>query len=413
MTRVYVVRSGIRLEPFGDLARDLPVGGVALAEGRNRLFAHFGLEAREVDDLSEIPPEEPRIVTFDHVYFTRRILKDFLTKWRTRGHAAVRAALPRDSAFVRGFSDLQDLDEDGERTLFDLFGLPSGAKPESRAAMVEAARPIDLVYRDVLIDVAMPKRVVGREDWKHPITSSVIVHVRHWLPLLHANLLSIQVRWVDEVIGHPLWSVWTLLRGLLPGRGRAIWRIGARANRLGRNVDVHPTARVEGSIIGEGTTIGPGALVRGSLIGKNVTIEPRADVFASVIGDRCFVSKHSIVYACVAMEEADVCMKGMQMCLVGRRAALTARATPVDLPPPGHRHRVKDGTELREVSVPLLGSCYGHECFVGADVYVGAARAIPNGVRLGPRSDRILTRLPETLEAGRTYAVFDGEAREP
>ncbi len=413
MTRVYVIRSGIRISPFGDLAKDLPVGGVALSAWQDSVFGRVGLTRVDVDDWTAIPTDQPCLVTYDHVFFTRRVLRDFLRKWEKAGRAASRAALPKDALAVSGFRDLQDFDEDDFRALFDVFGVPAGQPILSREAMTAAARPIEVVYRDIRIDVPMPKRMMGIEEWKHPITTSVIIHVRHWLPLLHANLLSIQVRWVDEVLTHPLWSAWVLFRSLIPRRGRLIWRVAARANRIGKNVDIHPTAHVEASFVGEGTTIGPGAIVRAAIIGKNVTIEPRVDLFASVIGDGGFVSKHSIVYGCAAMEQADVCMKGMQMCLVGRRAALTARATPVDLPPPGKRHRVRDGSELREVSLPLLGSCYGHDSFVGADVFVGAARVIPNGVRIAPRADRILTKIADDLEPGQTYVVIDGEARRP
>jgi hypothetical protein len=108
----------------------------------------------------------------------------------------------------------------------------------------------------------------------------------------------------------------------------------------------------------------------GAIVGAGSVIEQAADVSYSVLGQRCFVSKHSLLGAIVAHDEAELCMKGMQMCLVGRGAALTARATPLDVMP-GRALRVRDGDRFVEIDVPVLGACFGHDTFVGADVYTG------------------------------------------
>jgi carbonic anhydrase/acetyltransferase-like protein (isoleucine patch superfamily) len=230
--------------------------------------------------------------------------------------------------------------------------------------------------------------------------------------VLQANLLSIQVRWVDQVITRPIWAAGLALRALLPwpGSGGLIGRITRLANRVGKRVQIHPSALVEGSFIDDGAVIGPRAIVRGSIIGKGATVEQAADVSFSVIGPGSFVSKHSILWAVAAMESSDLCMKGMQMCLVGRRAALTARASPIDLSP-GHKIRVLDGDRLVEIDLPLLGSCYGHDTFIGADVFVGPGRAIPNGIRVVPPPERVLSRIP-TTEPGKSYFVKDGTLEE-
>jgi hypothetical protein len=407
--RVFVVASRIRIDPFGDPARDLPVGGVSLTEWQNALFRRFGLVRVDVGDLSEVPSGEPRLVLHDNLFFTRRVLKSFLQRWD--GKSAAELALPAGSSFIRLFSDLQDFrrDPEGKHACFNLFAFPAGAPTDPATA-----RPLEVVYRERMLELTMPRQVTGIERWEHPVTSSVAFHVRHWLHVLQANLLSIQVRWVDQVVTRPLWTAGVVLRALLPipGRGGMVARIGRVANRIGRGAVIHPTAVVEGSFIGEGVRIGPRAMVRGSWIGKDVTIEQGADVSYSVIGAKSFVSKHSILYAVASMEESDLCIKGMQMCLVGRRVALTARATPIDVFP-GHKLRVKDGDRYVEIAVPLLGSCYGHGSFIGADVYIGPGRAIPNGVRIAPAPERVLSRLPEHLEPGKAYVVRGGTLEEP
>jgi carbonic anhydrase/acetyltransferase-like protein (isoleucine patch superfamily) len=401
--KAFIVDSGVRISPFGELARDLPIGGVPLHVWQERLFRRFGIEIARVESLAALPAShEPSIVTFDNVVFTRRVVKSFLGRWRERGRdRATRLALPLSSTFVQRFSALQDYDKDDRHALFRFYGLPA------RWTSLESAEPLEVIYKERVLELPVPSRATGVKSWIHPITSSVCFHVRHWIHVLQANLLSIQVRWVDEIVTHPLWGLSLLLRGLLGVRGRLAWRIGAAANRIGREVDIHPTARVEGSIIGDGVRIGPQALVRGAILGEGCVIEQRADVSYSVLGAKTFVSKHSIVYATVALDEAELCMKGMQMCLVGRQAALTARATPLDVLP-GRKIRVKDGDALVEIDLPILGACFGHRTFIGADVFTGPGREIPNDTKIAIDPRRVVARLPAEIDPDRFYTVRDG-----
>lgn len=397
--RAYVVASGITIAPWGDPVAEVPIGGVPLGARQAELLARFGLEVVRVDSVDRIPRDEPRLVTFDHVFFSRRVLKSALTLWHKGGRAASRVALPIGATYVQRFSALQDFERTPQHALFDLWLLPAGADASSSA-------PLPVIYKERVLSWPVPRRISGVESWTHPVTSSVIFHVRHWLHVLQASLLAIQIRWVDEVVGHPLWALSLLARAAI-GRGKWMWRLGGVANRFGRDVDVHPTARVEGSFLGDGVRVGPHALVRGAIVGAGSVIEQAADVSYSVLGARCFVSKHSLLWAIVAHDEAELCMKGMQMCLVGRGAALTARATPLDVMP-GRAIRVRDGERFVEIDVPVLGACFGHGTFIGADVYTGPGREVPNGVRIAPDPARVLSKVPATLDPARVYAVRDG-----
>src|SRR5207237_1126223 len=63
--RAYIIRSNVRISPFGDEARDLPVGDVLLRDLQATLFRKFGIEPVLVEQLAEIPPQESeaRLVT--------------------------------------------------------------------------------------------------------------------------------------------------------------------------------------------------------------------------------------------------------------------------------------------------------------------------------------------------------------
>jgi carbonic anhydrase/acetyltransferase-like protein (isoleucine patch superfamily) len=397
--RAYIVQSNRTIQPFGDPVGDMPVGGTSLSQWQEQLLLKFKLEPCRVQSESEIPQDSDRLVLYDDVFFTRRGLKSFLARWRKSKKKPARFALPEGSCFLKNFSDLQQKTSvDGQR-LFNIWLLPKNSTQQD-------AQGLEIIFREEVELLPLPAAITGMSHWKHPITSSVCLHVSHWLHVLQINLLSIQVTWVDQVIAHPLWSLIVFLRSGL-GRPRGFRsRVAKYANRIGRNVKIHPTAVVEGCIIGDNVQIGPQALVRGSIISEGCVLQERVNVAFSVVGQNSFVSKHSVVHACASFEQADMCMRGMQLCLVGRKAALTTRATPIDIAP-GKPIRVDVDGEHVPIGMPMLGSCFGHEVFVGADVYVGPGRAIPNGVRVISDTSKILARIPKDTQAGVTYVVRD------
>jgi acetyltransferase-like isoleucine patch superfamily enzyme len=405
--RAYVLASSKAIAPFGDLARDLPIGGFdSLSRWQADLFARFRIERIEVAEASQIPSDgAPKIVVRDDVLFTRRVLKSFLERWKNGGYRSVRLALPIRSTFIECFDALQDFERTEEHALFDLWGVSANGSFDPRAG-----EPLPVLYEERVVDFPVPERITGLSSWRHPITTSVCLHVRHWLHVLQANRLAIQIRWVDTVVRRPFWTGWMLLRALLFERGRMLWRVLASANQIGRNVDIHPTACVEGSIVGDGAKIGAQALVRCSIIGEGATVEERANVAYSVIGARTYVSKYTLVYSSVTMEEANV-GASMQMCLVGRRAATTPRTTPLDVIP-GQTIKVKADGEIVDTGLRVLGPCIGHDAFVGADTYVAPGRMIPNGTRIGPRADRVLAQIPDEIDPAKRYTVVDGRLTE-
>lgn len=407
--KAYVVATGRRIQPFDEPVASMPVAGRTLAEEQTQLFRRFGLERVEVSSLSEVHTREPALLTYDDVYFTRRVLKSFLGLWPRE--EVGRLALPASSTVFSVYGDLQDFERAGEHALFRFYGLPAGGAARSEEELHARARPVPVIYRERVVPIDVPRHVVGFERWDHPVTSSLCLHVSHWIHVLYVNLLGIQVRWVDQVLTRPAWSLSRLLFALLPGRGSLLERLARRANVVGRDVKIHSTALVEGSFLGDGTVIGPQATVRGAYLGRGVKVDQRADVTFSVLGDRTFVSKHSIVNASVSFPGADLCAKGLQMSLIGRDVGLGARVNLMDTMP-GGKIKVAVGDELRELDTPVLGSCVGHGSWIGPDIYVAPGRALPNGTRIVMPKEKILFRVPSGLDASRTY-VAQGGGLEP
>lgn len=414
--KAYLYRSGAEISPFGELAPDLEVGAQTLGAWQDEVLRRCGLEPVRVEAPTEVRDPDAHILIADDLFFTRRVLRSFLKRWeRTR---LSQAGLPKDSLLLSAMGTLQRYRSADGLALFDLFGVPAAhgvveldrGGPEQRPGPTEA-EPVAVAFREKVLEMPIPARVTGEPVWRHPVTSSVCLHIEHWIHVLQASRLTIQVKWVDAVVRRPLWAIGRALLALppWPGRGRLLWRVLGVANQLGKGVDIHPTARVEGAILGPGVRVGAFAVVRASIVGAGTVIEDRATVAYSVVGARSFVSKYTLVYASSAMAEANLGMS-MQMCLAGRGAGLTPRATPIDVIP-GGQIRVKVGERFVPVDLSVLGSCFGHRCFVGADVYLAPGREVPNDVVIGPRPGRVLAHLPAELAPGERYWVEDGRLR--
>ena len=388
--KAYVLRTGKRIAPFGDPVSESMIGNQRLEDIQRRVFAAAGLEATYVDSPAEI--QESRFaLTYDDVFLTSRVFDDLLRQAKAGG--SLRCGLPADSLLVRRTRPLQKLDEarveGADLALYRLWIIEAPHPPASEAelaALLAAAQAVCVKFKEKVIEVPTPPNIVGYTHYQHPLTSSVVMQIGHWVHVLCANQLSIQIRWVESITGRKLWAAGRLLaaglEGLLQGlQGARLpgfkWAAARNFNRIGRNCDIHPTARLEFCQLGDNVKVGAYALVRGSLLGDGVQIEDRANVIFSVIGQDCFISKNSTLVFCAGYPEGDLCINGIQCTLFGRHVAMTSIVRVVDIKAKGEIQVLHEG-QLQPVGTNFLGACFGHGVFAGLYVTVQAGRAVPD-----------------------------------
>ncbi len=415
--KAYILPSGRNIQPFGDPVSGSMIGNRTLAEHQDLVLGRAGFEVERIAGPAEINTSQ-FLLTYDDVFFTRRVMDDFARRAKKAG-TSLRCGLPVDSLLVKRTRALQDLVEADGLVLYRLAFIKADKPPrtgEELYACLGSARPVRARFKEKVMRMPAPPRICGFSHYDHPVTSSVLMHVRHWVHLLWANQLSVQIRWVETVLDHKLWSLGKLLQGgalaLLSGRwSRAgyLWTLFGRANRKGKNCFVHPTARVEGCLFGDNVNVGAYALVRGCVLGDNVTIEDRANVYFSVVGSDCFISKNSTMVFCAGYPGSDLCTNGIQACLFGRGCALTSFVRVIDVKAQGEIRVMFEG-ELHGAGTNLLGACFGHKSFAGLDVAIQPGREIPNGAVLVKPPAEILHRIPPDLPPGVPAWVEDGVA---
>lgn len=404
--RAVLVRRARPLAPFQRTADACGLGDGTFGSYREATLARLRLPCDEVGEDDAI--EGPALVLSDEVFVTRRALRGFLKRARRAGEAA-RLALP-PSRLLELLLPLQDVPlGEGGRAAYDVAYLPAGARSSAREALaLPQERWLEPPFREIVVDVPVPHHLLGRGSptLGFPLTSTVAMRVRHWVHVLRASHVMPQVALLERVEDAPLRSLLRASLALRPTRAAMTRALKARLVFRGRRTFIHPTATVEASVLGDDVSIGAYAYVVGSVLGAGCVVEQRAHVEQSCLGPRTFVSKNSSLSACAAFGDTDVCVNGIQTCVVAERCGLTSWARPLDLVP-GGEVVVRDGEALRAVGELPCGVAFGEGVFVGAGVDIAPGRAIPPGVRLVSDPSSTLQRVPEDAEPGTSY-VADG-----
>jgi len=411
--RAVIVRQSGEIHPFARPPDGCGLGLGTFASYRERTLARLRLPSEDASPEDEVAG--PALLIADDVWVTRRALRGFLKVARGRGLS--RLCLP-SSRLLTLFAPLQDVPTDSAgRMAFDVVFVPAGERVRARDAFaldafaLEEERWLEPPFRELPIDVPMPRYLMGRDatPFTFPLTTTIALRVRHWVHVLRAGHLAPQVELIERAEDHFITSALRAAASLRPTRPAMMRALRARFVLKGRGVYVHPTATVEASVLGDGVTVGAHSYITGSVLGAGCTVEQRAHVEQSALGPRTFVSKNSSLSAMVAFGDTDVCTNGIQTCVVAERCGLTSWARPLDLVPGGEVRVLDDGKPRSAGELPC-GVAFGEGVFVGAGVTIAPGRTIPAGVRLVADAAGVLRKVADDVRSGDTLAVKEGVA---
>jgi carbonic anhydrase/acetyltransferase-like protein (isoleucine patch superfamily) len=428
--QAFILETGRKIAPFDEAPGEaLFAMGTAGGEVSRALFRR-GVEVTRVPPGEAVPDATGScIVLADHCFVTDKCLGDFLAAVLDAAEPQ-RLALCRTPAseYTRPVSSvaIEPLDESGpgardprggrtdaaatERLAYDCFFVPGGQLPTASdgAALLEKLRR-DAVRRvvpkrEIVREVRMP--IIGDAEhtsMRYPVTSTVAAHLEHWVHILWLNHLAFGIVWMDTIRAHKAWATWRALAAV-PYNQPAFFRSFVRK---GHNVQIHPTAHVEASVLGDDVVIGPRACVRNSILGPGVEVADNATVLTSVVGEGGYVTPKSFFVWGAAYPEAVISNYKMQMSLVGRRASSSTWAGLIDAKFQGAIEVPHDGA-MASTERNFLGSCIGHGAHVGAKVLLMPGRALPNETFLTMRPDELVQRIPDELQPGVPVVRHEG-----
>jgi hypothetical protein len=372
---VYVEPTGRLIEPFGD-----PPGDALILNRPLSAWLAEALAAAGLTRVERLAP--PCLVVPDALFTTSGALRAFV-----QGAAGRDAVLVlKDSVYGRNSTPVQPGVE------------PCEAGWRFAAVRFVSGRgepPVDVVVdpEEQVIKMPMPTHYVGQGEIEIPFPKHPLMTVHHWVHILWAN----QVAGSIELRATPKWRfILTGLWALLRARSLNRWRLLSKVNRIGKHCDIHPTAIIEGSTLGDGVSVGPFARVLFSRVGDGAGIMAGAMAEACTIGERAVVSQQTVIRFCVLYPESIASQYLMQQCVLGRRAVTTGGAFSMDLNFDGPIRVPLDG-RLHSTGTQFLGSAFGHRARIGTGHWLASGRMVPNEAFLIRDPRDVIARIAPTL----------------
>lgn len=398
----HIVEHRRPIAPFGDPASELWVLRAPLAEGRAEVLRAVGLTpaACAPADVAEVCG--PALVLDDDVWLNRGALLAFLDAVRSRAEpCALALSAGPVTDLCGGFG--------GGTIRQGACPLPVAYIPAGRTGACLAG-PESLPLTVIDPGGGALRRPGGRPVGSGPnrglpAPARLGLRIAHWNHLLVANLLGFSAAVADQGRWrNALRVLWAVLRA----RSFNPHAVAARLNRFGRGCLIHPTAVVEGSVLGERVYVGAHAVVQGCVVGDGSMIDELASAKLSVLGPGARVLRHGLVRFSTLLPGATV-GGSVQLSVLGRDASFLHSAYTFDVDLSGRPIRCsgQDGT-LQDTSLPYLGCCLGHDAIVGGGVWVAPGRTIPNQVQVIRPPSETLTRIPAGLEPLRPAWVEQG-----
>jgi len=394
--KALIVPPLVRIEPFGEPAAEAFIGGETLGEAVAEALRQRGIDRQGPDAPADAGGET--LVLPDNLFLTREALRLFLSG--CAGAGVFRAGLPEGPLpdYVRPLSNFEN---HGGMWLTDLFlvrGEPVPAAPweELRRWLAARARAVPVVAETVIERLPQIRPGPPRRELCLPRTLAVVADVRHWVHVLWLNHLLPWIRLRERWQERPAWLRWWR------SRGRDPFRREARLSLIGEGCDIHPTAWVEGCILGRGVKVSAFVSLRDCIIGDGVEINEHSRLRRSVLGEKCLVLNDSYFDGCAGYPGATLANVLVRNSLFGRRVFLTSAVMFWDEPVLEPVSVVAGGKET-PTGRWQLGCCAGHGSILGTRAVFLPGRAVPNGTIVVMRPDEGTLKFPPRVEPRAPY----------
>ncbi|MBN1231164.1 MAG: hypothetical protein JXA19_04815 [Anaerolineales bacterium] len=373
------------IEPFNERARDLRILNKPLWLHQREVLETF------VDSEVEFPHEYekvqlenlkvPAIVYRDNLFFDEFFIKEFIQRAQKAKKACRVAFPPTDPAFKEHALPLSTSYTPASGLyMADLWYYPEGYTTDVDPLIIDMKAtevgyyhvPTYMAYEQGDLVYQVPLRAFCAIDsWVHiNIVDSVFG--------LFARGARFERR-VNNDLGFKLRLLGTSLY-----EGKQLLT-SSLAVKIGKNCSIDPSAVITGpTSIGDNCTIGAGVVIDNCIIGNNVNVSQGCQMLLSVLGDGSFYPFRASLFMTTVMDNSMIAQNTcLQMCVIGRNTFIGAGSTFTDynlIPIP---IRANDGNDqLRETNRPVLGSCVGHNCRIGAGFVISPARMIESDVVL-------------------------------
>ena len=329
---VSLIPTDLHIAPFHD-----PVGELPMLDTTLRGFVDRALDRAKLPNLD--------LVLGAHVLITAPMIRAFAAA--AKGQARpLRLALPEDSP-MRALTPVSSVERKDGLLLYDVF-LGEEAPLETLRAN---AKPARVHLQQPTMERALHRAGPPPHELLLPAGGAVVAHIEHWVHLLWTAPLLVPA-----------------LRAYKPGK-RYKKRPSPLVSYIGEGATIHPSAYLEGSIIGPGVEVGAECSIRHSYVGPNSIISDSTMVLRSVLGEETHTLVDARFCDVVSLGRGTLASMGLKDVLLGRDVFITSGVIFWSEALEGTISVLRDGQPV-DTERKALGGCAGHGCVLGARTIV-------------------------------------------
>jgi carbonic anhydrase/acetyltransferase-like protein (isoleucine patch superfamily) len=383
-----IMPSPRQIVPFNERARDLRIQNKPLWLAQRDELAPYTTQELELKPGGPLPQiHEPCLVYRDNLFFNESYIVAFMeeaqkVRWPSRA-----AFSANDPAFREHMLPLSvSYTAAGDLYLADLWYYPNGPEPDSEPLV------IDLLAREIGYYHVPAYMANEGGDLVYQVPLRTLIAIDSWVHIFIADmvfgLFGRGARFEDRLKRDLFFKLDVLRRALYEGK-QVLECSGVVT--VGRNCVIDPSAVIHGpTTIGDNVTVGAGAVIENCIIGDNVNVSQGCHLMLAVVGDGTFLPFRAALFMTTVMDNSMVAQNTcLQMSVIGRNTFIGAGSTFTDynlMPVP---LKARDGNgNLCIANRPVLGSCVGHNCRIGAGMLIYPARMIESDVILVSSKDR-------------------------
>jgi carbonic anhydrase/acetyltransferase-like protein (isoleucine patch superfamily) len=365
---VYRVAAQEKLYGFGDSILDVPILNESLGNYQARICAQCGLQIIDVATRAELPSTDFPLWYFDaKMVFTLDFLKLAIQRAKDDPTSFLQFGLKKHPSIQQHSLPLAPNDKD---LLFPFFFKGS----ESKQATI-----IQLEGKEYDWQIHMPSQVMPGGVYslnQNAVFATLLLSPFH----LHGANMALNLnRGLKLQALLPDW-----LRKRISKPFTKLTSIGLKSmNQKGKNCRIHPTAVVEGCVLGDDVTIGANAVLRMSMIGSGTFVGDTAVVSFSVIGANNFVSTGNHLVNSMTYPSVFTIHGPYQYSIFGQHSAVFATINS-DIRLDTKTIKIPTEVGVCDSDQILLGVAYGHRSKIGGSNIIAAGRLVPNDYVLNP-----------------------------
>ena len=360
------------LHSFGDKIGDVPVCGKRLIDLQNEGIAAVGGLVVDVPSVDAIKDEQDYFVFDENLFFTTEFLKSAVALAGTK-KANLEFCLSRNTFNERYVLPCtQDTEE------YHIL--------EMRYYRKKGETELCSIDQEIFEHtVEMPSQIIRGKIFhmdQCEVFASAIISPFH---LLYVNLAVNLKRTVPFQKKVPKY----LRNRFGQANGKWYYRGLKRMNKIGKNCKIHPTALIEGSILGDNVTVGANSIVRLSTLGSNCSVSDNVSVINSVLGDKTYIANSNYINSCLTFDEAFLIHGPYQISVFGENSACFAVIN-CDIRLDQKNIKIPTSQGVQDSKQEFLGIAYGHRSKTGGGNIIAAGRIVPNDLHITPPDSIIL-----------------------